>query len=136
MNLKVLPLERWMTAKRGRDECLKYSWRETFPYFYSEKQYLVGDNHIIEFVEDGVWKAYVNINGTREFKYRMEILNMKEYNQRQIRAMQTCVEEGVASGSQQRIVQIYQMHGRRDQEVMLKKGLLRFKKSLEKRVCY
>ena len=135
MPLKILPLEPWMKNEKLRDPVLQHFWTETFPYYFRENQYLEEGVHTIEIYTEGMWKAYSNTQGPEQFKHKLDILNVKEYNRRQVEAMRTCDREGVATKRQREIVYLYDDYiiGARELAIGYKRRFIKLRRSLYER---
>lgn len=108
MNIKRLQLDKWMISKKSNQDILGFE-----PYF--EISPIIGKNGIYKsglncwFEVDGKAYSYP----VKRFNYDFKIIEINEYDNKDIKALSEIVKLGLATKKQKEIVSLYKLFGKK-----------------------
>lgn len=98
-NIKVLPLDRWMSCDEDIEEEIKeLDLRETLPVFKKPGWYVFGKAC---WFETPLGKAYHY--SIEQFKHELSLYEVSKYNHKQINALKEFINQGLATKKQKEL---------------------------------
>lgn len=108
MNIKRLQLDKWMVSKKSNQNILGFEpYLEITPTIGKNGLYKSGLNCWFE-VDGKAYTYPINM-----FKYDFKIIEVNEYDNREIKALSEIVRLGLATKKQKEIVSLYKLFGKK-----------------------